>query len=242
MKIIFYILFLLSFEESFSQTQSKFRYLLRVEYMNTNLSNSSKNGTLITPNLNQDMFLLVYGNYLNEKTIFEIGITKLKHITAFSEETNPLSAAKFAREYSRTFLYLVPRYKKNILESKYKNFNLSSSLHITSTSIWGSLGLGLGVAIPENNSTVFSGLSQKVQILEDKKIPMFIGLEAGIEPTISINYRYDLSCYGRYYFGTPHRTLILDNQETVTSSFNGWSIGVGLTYKFGLSKHEDSEF
>ncbi len=222
--------------------QSKFKYLLRVEYMNTNLSNSSKNGTVFTPNLNQDMFLLVYGNYLNEKTIFEIGITKLKHITAFSEEKNPLSAAIFAREYPRTFLYLVPRYKKNLVESNHRNVNLSQNLKITSTSIWGSLGVGLGITIPENNSTTFSGLTQKVQILEDNKFPLFVGLEAGIEPTVTINYRYDLSCYGRYYLGSPHRSIVLDNKDKVISSFIGWSIGVGLTYKFGLNKREDSEF
>ena len=240
MRLILCLIFIFSLKECFCQ--SKFKYLLRVEYMNTNLSNSSKNGAVFTPNLNQDMFLLVYGNYLNEKTIFEVGITKLKHITAFSEETNPLSATIFAREYPRTFLYLVPRYKKNLIKSDYKNVNLSQNLKITSTSIWGSFGVGLGIAIPENNNTVFGGISQKIQILEDNKFPLFVGLEAGIDPTLTINYRYSLSCYGRYYLGTPHRTLILNNQETVTSTFNGWSIGVGLTYKFGFNKHENSEF
>lgn len=211
--------------------------------MNTNLSNSSKNGTVFTPNINQDMFLLIYGNYLNEKAIFEIGITKLKHTTAFSEEINSLSASIFAREYPRTFLYLVPRYKKNILEHNYRNMKLLQNLKITSTTIWGSLGVGLGIAIPENNNTVFGGLIQKVQILEDNKFPIFVGMEAGIEPTLTINYRYSLSCYGRYYLGTPHRTILLDNMDKIKSNFIGWSVGVGLTYKFGLNKkQEDSEF
>ena len=211
--------------------------------MNTNLSNSSKNGTVFTPNVNQDMFLLIYGNYLNEKAIFEIGITKLKHTTAFSEEINSLSASIFAREYPRTFLYLVPRYKKNILEHNYRNVKLLQNLKITSTTIWGSLGVGLGIAIPENNNTVFGGLIQKVQILEDNKFPIFVGMEAGIEPTLTINYRYSLSCYGRYYLGTPHRTILLDNMDKIKSNFIGWSVGVGLTYKFGLNKkQEDSEF
>ena len=211
--------------------------------MNTNLSNSSKNGTVFTPNINQDMFLLIYGNYLNEKAIFEIGITKLKHTTAFSEEINSLSASIFAREYPRTFLYLVPRYKKNILEHNYRNMKLLQNLKITSTTIWGSLGVGLGIAIPENNNTVFGGLIQKVQILEDNKFPIFVGVEAGIEPTLTINYRYSLSCYGRYYLGTPHRTILLDNMDKIKSNFIGWSVGVGLTYKFGLNKkQEDSEF
>lgn len=210
--------------------------------MNTNLSNNSENNTIFTPNINQDMFLLVYGNYLNEKTIFEIGITKLKHTTAFSEENNSLSAAIFAREYPRTFVYLVPRYKKNLIQNNHKNVNLSQNMKITNTSIWGSLGVGLGIAIPENNSTVFSGITQKIQILEDNKFPFFIGLEAGIEPTLTINYRYVLSCYGRYYLGATHRTILLDNMDKIKSSFMGWSLGVGLTYRFGLDRHEGLEF
>ena len=240
MRLTLCLIFILSLKECFCQ--SKFKYLLRIEYMNTNLSNSSENGTIFTPNINQDMFLLVYGNYLNEKTIFEVGITKLKHTTAFSEETNSLSAAIFAREYPRTFVYLVPRYKKNLIENNHRNVNLSQNMKITNTSIWGSLGVGLGIAIPENNSTVFSGITQKIQILEDNKFPFFIGLEAGIEPTLTINYRYALSCYGRYYLGTPHRTILLDNMDKIKSSFMGWSLGVGLTYKFGLNRHESLEF
>jgi hypothetical protein len=207
--------------------------------MNTNFSNSSKNNILIAPNLNQEMFLLTYGNYINDKTIFEIGITKLKHITAFSEEQSVLLAAKYAREFPRTFLYVVPRYRKMIIGRERSSVSMTKSLFITNTSIWTTLGLGIGIAIPEDNSGVNVGLSQNVKVIEDKKIPAFVGLEVGIEPTMTINYRFDFSFFGKYYLGTPHRSLILDNKETINSNFIGWSLGVGFAYKFGLNNSSE---
>jgi hypothetical protein len=240
---IIILILLVNSTKSFSQVlpKPKFRYILRVEYMNTNLSNSTKSNIIIAPSLNQNTFLLVYGNYLNDKTIFEVGITKLKHITAFSESTNQYLAAIYAREYPRTFLYLVPRYRKMIFENTPNRFNLSKSIQVTNTSIWSSLGIGIGVAIPEDNYTLTTGIPQKIQVIQDSKIPAFVGIEVGIEPSITVNYRFDLSCYGRYYLGTRHRSLLLNNNETINSSFNGWSIGIGIGYKFGFTKNNEIE-
>ena len=220
----------------FAQSVPKLKYVIRLELMNTNFSNSSKNNILIAPNLNQEMFLLTYGNYIDDKTIFEIGITKLKHVTAFSEEQSASLAAIYAREFPRTFLYIVPRYRKVLIGKDRSSVGMTKSLFITNTSIWSTLGLGVGIAIPENNSEVTVGLSQNIKVIEDKKVPLFIGLEVGIEPTITINYRFDFSFFGKYYLGTPHRSLILDNKETINSSFRGWSLGVGFAYKFGLNQ------
>lgn len=222
-------------QHGYAQSIPKLKYVIRVEFMNTNFSNSSKNDILIAPNINQGMFLLTYGNYINDKTIFEVGITKLKHITAFSEEKSVLLATKYAREFPRTFLYVVPRYRKMLIGRERSNIGMTKDLSITNTSIWTTLGLGVGIAIPEDNSGVTVGLSQSVNVIEDKKIPVFMGLEVGIEPIMTINYRFDFSFFGKYYLGTPHRSLILDNKETINSSFIGWSLGVGFAYKFGLN-------